>query len=418
MSTDNLSTHEAVMAEVTAYAHHVGTAEKTSQLLDKISAQQQTITAVDNNANQNPIEFPFLSKEENEKLMVEVSRLVASDQGQAIMRSVAKRINKDIKSINDMFYSLLNKLQEVDAKGQTETKFHGKFSTFHGRFTKSIENSRDLAVLIAKYGEGEYRIPPLLYLNFEKMILPVYNDDKITLDEKKNLIQWYINRAEDFATKSTIQKKEFEDLLSDFNNAVGEFRNFAEKEKTEIQKEIDSAKTKLQKLQQSLDETLNNAKMSLGIGAGTAAVGVILLFAVFPLALPAILVGGAVVAGVGAGVAAGFGFYAETIKSDIKDVKSEIAAKEAALADLQKLENELLKLGQDDFKLLKNSLDSIIMVWDTARRNAKEIIEALQTGKELSSLSSALQIQLTESVSTYKSAAVYLRGYASGVTGE
>ena len=99
-----------------------------------------------------------------------------------------------------------------------------------------------------------------------------------------------MQKAEDFATKSSQQKEEFESLLSDFNKGVGEFKDFAKTEKAGIQKEIDAANGELVKLQQSLATALNNAQLSLASGLGAGMVGVAFLGLLFPPALPFILV--------------------------------------------------------------------------------------------------------------------------------
>ncbi|KAJ5936256.1 hypothetical protein N7454_005554 [Penicillium verhagenii] len=101
----------------------------------------------------NPLSFPFLSKEENEKLTFEIAKLLFSDHAKAIMRAVAHRINKDINSTSQMFFTMLRRLKNLDDKSyssraeqqaEKSQKEKEEFEKLLARFNISLTTSRTL----------------------------------------------------------------------------------------------------------------------------------------------------------------------------------------------------------------------------------------------------------------------------------
>ncbi|KAJ5936615.1 hypothetical protein N7466_003065 [Penicillium verhagenii] len=314
MYDDEISTYEADMQSVTSYTSEFGQ-----------TAQKKT---------QKPLNFPFLSKEENEKLTLEIAKLLSSDHGKPIMRAVAQRINKDIKTISQMFLTMLRRLKNLDDKRYSSVRFHERFEGVHKDFNTTIDNSRIIAQNIGTYAE-----------DFEDLIRPLYEDTSISVDQKKELIQAYINRAEQQAEKSKKEKDEFEKLLARFNILVDDFNNFTKDDQIILEVEIAHRK-------------------------------------------------------------------------DMGAKKAEINGYNDRLADMKKAREELIKMGEDNFLLMQKSLYSIIMIWDSAKSDATEIVDMLSKAIKIANVPLGLRILLKNPVSTFKLVALYFRGYATGSTRE
>lgn len=125
MSNDGLPTYEAVMQKVKSYASEFVQTAQAKKLL--LQAHYSRYSRCQRQDEPEPLDFSFLSKEENEKLTLEIAKLVSSDQGKAIMPAVAHGINKDIESIRNKFFPMLRHLKEVDDKAHSSLKFHDRF---------------------------------------------------------------------------------------------------------------------------------------------------------------------------------------------------------------------------------------------------------------------------------------------------
>ncbi|KAJ5750489.1 hypothetical protein N7533_007517 [Penicillium manginii] len=121
MSNGGLPTYEAVMQNVRSYTFEFGQTAQAEKLL--LRAPFQSTLDINVRESQDPLDFSFFSKEENEKLTLEIAKLLSSDQGKAIIRDVPHKINKDIKSIRDMFFTIWRRLKDLDDKGQSSAKF-------------------------------------------------------------------------------------------------------------------------------------------------------------------------------------------------------------------------------------------------------------------------------------------------------
>ncbi|KAH8130873.1 hypothetical protein FP744_10000215 [Trichoderma asperellum] len=148
------------MQNVKSYSSELRHTAQAEKLL--LQAHIQGILHVNATTSQNRLNFSVLSKEENEKLTLEIAKLVPSDQGKAIMPAVAHRINKDIKSIRTMFFPILKHLKEVDDKAHSSVKFHDGFENVQTKFNTAIDNSRTHVQNIAGYAEGKIRRRPPL----------------------------------------------------------------------------------------------------------------------------------------------------------------------------------------------------------------------------------------------------------------
>ncbi|KAI0805678.1 hypothetical protein GGR55DRAFT_269341 [Xylaria sp. FL0064] len=185
MADHELPTYEAVVRHVVDYTSGFTASAQAEKLLLQAhvdSVQINGVSEIKAQGNQNQIDFSFLKKEENEKLLLEVSRLISGEQGQAIMKTVASKINKDISTIKMMFFDLSNRLKEIDDSGKSSTKFAARFSDYQMGFYDAIDRTRTNASAIADYAEI-----------FDDLILPIFEDKTITVDEKKALITDYMN---------------------------------------------------------------------------------------------------------------------------------------------------------------------------------------------------------------------------------
>ncbi|KAL9474332.1 hypothetical protein ACSS6W_008712 [Trichoderma asperelloides] len=124
---------------------------------------------------------------------------------------------------------------------------------------------------------------------------------------------------------------------------VEKFKDFAKDEQTAMEVEIKKVGGELVALQEKLAASLENAKKSLGNGLAVGALGAVFLGLLFPPAWPAIL--------------------------------AEIKAKKDNLADIKQVRQDLIY-----FQLMQRSLGSIIMVWDSAKLDANDVMEALKKG--------------------------------------
>lgn len=138
MSTEDAPPpYEAIMQSVTSYASTFSQTAQAEKLLlqaHTLIPQGETIPDLETDPTsttaghmQNPLDFAFLTQDENEKLTLQIAMLVSSEQGKAIMRTVAQKINRDIKGVRDMFFPLLRRLREVDDSSKSSVKFHDRF---------------------------------------------------------------------------------------------------------------------------------------------------------------------------------------------------------------------------------------------------------------------------------------------------
>ncbi|UKZ97190.1 uncharacterized protein TrAFT101_011956 [Trichoderma asperellum] len=326
MSNDGLPTYEAVMQKVKSYASEFVQTAQAKKLL--LQAHYSRYSRCQRQDEPEPLDFSFLSKEENEKLTLEIAKLVSSDQGKAIMPAVAHGINKDIESIRNKFFPMLRHLKEVDDKAHSSLKFHDRFENVQTKFNTAIDN------------------------NFEDLILPLYNDDSISLDRKKKLIRDYIEQQNTQRNLGS-RKRSLRISCPSVTSSLGDFKDFAKVEQTAIEVEIKKVEEELVALQDKLAAALEDAKKSLGIGLAVA---------------------GALVASIGATTAAGFGAYANSLQKDVDNKQSEIKVKKDKLADIKQVRQDLIEMGEYDFQLMQRSLDSIIMIWDSAKRDANDVM--------------------------------------------
>ncbi|KAH8130872.1 hypothetical protein FP744_10000214 [Trichoderma asperellum] len=183
---------------------------------------------------------------------------------------------------------------------------------------------------------------------------------------------------------------------------VEKFKDFAKDEQTAMEVEIKKVGGELVALQEKLAASLENAKKSLGNGLAVGALGAVFLGLLFPPAWPAILKH-----------SENRGKRNHTIlpalQKDVDNMQAEIKAKKDNLADIKQVRQDLIY-----FQLMQRSLGSIIMVWDSAKLDANDVMEALKKGLKVADLLLGLRIQLNKSVSSCKTVALYLRGYAKG----
>lgn len=62
------------------------------------------------------------------------------------------------------------------------------------------------------------------------------------------------------------------------------------------------------------------------------------------------------------------------LQKDVDNKQSEIKVKKDKLADIKQVRQDLIEMGEYDFQLMQRSLDSIIMIWDSAKRDANDVM--------------------------------------------
>ncbi|KAI0129742.1 hypothetical protein BJ170DRAFT_286145 [Xylariales sp. AK1849] len=347
--------------------------------------------------------LPELPEVERKELEKELAAFLSTKVGAGLIKEAAQRSGAQVKAINEKLDELYGKLFAIDSK--YKENFAAPFYVFIENYRRIVSDSQKLAAQIAAYGK-----------NYHKIVKVVVTDPAMTPDKKMEYLNKFIARAETFQTQSGNIQLGLSLLVTKFGGFVAVFKEWSNKSMKDLAKQLVAAETELAKLSAEAARLRRQSQDAVNRGVGASVcMGAICIFC--PVALPFVLVG------CGLAMAAGVAHacIAASAASDVEKLrdgkKKEVEALQAQVTEYNNARADLSNLAEQDLLLFKSGIDILSDVWRGAKKDASDVLEALQSGHDTGGESPiGVKLALDGANLTYMVMASYLEEYALGLT--
>ncbi|CAD6590092.1 MAG: hypothetical protein ASARMPRED_004552 [Alectoria sarmentosa] len=435
----NPPSYESVVAEVHKLSQRDPTTQQIQSFVNDLDLVKKDLLAqhAASGVKSGELEMPELTPKEKEVLSLKFAQFASSEEGQKLYREYADKASAEIVKIDATFVRLYSELLAVDDtyfKVVGGKKLSERLNEHREDFNKVVTESRDLATDIANYAETCSNSARTV---FEDALIPLLNDETQSNEKKANFAGKFVEvrfpktpdywsskktaymrpqDAERFEEKSTSIQEKLNGFVKQFSDFVNEFRSWAKPTEDLVGAEIKQLKTERDELFKKM-QSLQKRVTGLSIATGLAVFGTCLLCLLCPLAIPAILVGGAFVAG-GLGIAAlGVNYELQNVTAEWEAKKNAIEKANKTLKDIAAARERIVKLGTEDIISLHDSIGRLCQVWKMTHNHARDIQNYMRKGKQAIENDigeTTIRIFADKSVKLYATMAVYLRAYADG----
>ncbi|CAA7262802.1 unnamed protein product [Cyclocybe aegerita] len=364
---------------------------------------EQIKAVMDNAENAKPF-----TKEEKDALIKQLGRELSSKESLPYLQKSAADAARACGNLEEIFLGLAVTLASIDAQNAhpKEGPFTPRLKDIHDSFRRTLHKSTDLAVVIAAYG-----------LRFEKVIIPMCQDPRLTTKQREDKLGQFIKDAEKFKEKSEAMNKEFEDLKGTFGVFVGSFNHWSSDKEEQLSKELTEAKAQLEKVKQELKRLEDFMKQMFQGGMFSG--GWTNLMEIFAIVLstgafPTILFSLGMLFGPGIG-AMGLRMAIENRKKKVDEKQAVVNHLEDKIGNIRKARERLNKIGEGDLAKFNANISVLSGFWQCAKNDAIEVREWLEGGAKDADIPEYMMVSLDGSIRVYERMAAYLRAYADGV---
>ncbi|KAJ3506884.1 hypothetical protein NLJ89_g6616 [Agrocybe chaxingu] len=420
MSADVPPSYDSVVKEIKQHVDSKSSSDEIVATAHNLT-DEQIKAVMDNAENAKPF-----TKEEKDALIKQLGRELSSKESLPYLQKSAADAAQACSNLEEIFLNLAVTLASIDAQNAhpKEGPFTPRLKVIHDSFRRTLHKSTDLAVVIAAYG-----------LRFEKVIIPMCQDPRLTTKQREDKLGQFIKDAEKFKEKSEAMNKEFEDLKGTFGVFVGSFNHWSSDKEEQLSKELTEAKAQLEKVKQELKRLEDFMKQMFQSGMFSG--GWTNLMEIFAIVLstgafPTILFSLGMLFGPGIGAMGlrmaieseltGDSAFVGVVDSAIRDRKMKVDEKQAVvnhledkIGNIRKARERLNKIGEGDLAKFNANISVLSGFWQCAKNDAIEVKEWLEGGAKDADIPEYMMVSLDGSIRVYEKMAAYLRAYADGV---
>ncbi|KAI1493551.1 hypothetical protein F5X96DRAFT_620961 [Biscogniauxia mediterranea] len=343
---------------------------------------------------------PIKTDKDKEKLTLGAVKTMSTDEAIGKLKDDAKTAAEAVKAIDASFATLQQEIAKIDQIESTE--FLNKLNEHKKKYRAILQKSRLLAADISQYGSS-----------FDKVIIPLVTDESLTVDQRKDQINKFIERTEGFQTAGNDINEQFESLNYEFGHFIAEFSIWGKDKEQELNDEIKKLYEKLADLADQLAK-LQTTLLALGFGLGAGlTIGGIALALSGPAA-PFILIGGLIFFGATAAAVAGIAIAMGVISNQIDETRREIKEKSDEIDTIKHARKNLEDVGKTQFGVFRDSIQVLESYWTAMLADAEKAKGWLEDGANMANIPQYMEHSLKEGVQVYSAMAKYLDEYAKG----
>ncbi|KAJ4397173.1 hypothetical protein N0V93_001397 [Gnomoniopsis smithogilvyi] len=348
---------------------------------------------------------PTLTDDQKSKYANKVVDIITSPEGDAALKATMFAATAAVKSTEDAFNSLQVELVQIDAKFTSPTTgaFAPRLVAIHTRWKSAVEDSKSLATRIGSYAD-----------RFSVVILPLVTDQSETAEFKRQKLDEFIAKAQEFEAQSLSMTSAYSGVLDDFTTLTASFATWASEQTVQLNKNLTKALEEMSELQ---DKLADNQKKLIGVGAGAALTLPITAVAAMLTgpAAPFVIVAGLIAATALTATAIVLATQATSIRHDITNKQAEIDGYKKEIQDLDVARENLVKLGKVDLALLRTNIAALSQIWVLAKTDAVRAQEALKEASLDVGWKKQFPVDVDKVMNIYKVMGQYLLAYAEGI---
>ncbi|KAE8395961.1 hypothetical protein BDV23DRAFT_65420 [Aspergillus alliaceus] len=345
---------------------------------------------------------PIKTDEDKKKYTVGAAQSLSTDEAKAKLKEEANTANKAARDIEDVFTSLSLKIAEIDNVHQSN--FAPTLKRHRDDYRKVLDSSRMLAADISQYGAS-----------FDAIIVKFCADQNYTVDQRKERINSFIDKATSYQQQAENVKSDFQTLVDNFAGFVATFGDWAKDKEGELTSEIKKINEDLVDLNKTLGD-LYIALMALGgaLAVGLPVIGVGAVMA--GPAAPLVIIGGLIFFGASAAAIAGIAISIGVIQGQIRNKTAQRDNLQAQIEQIQQTRQALQQLGEEKYTVLSTSIRTLSNYWTYTTAQAQTIKGWLDDGAQWADIPEYMEMYLNHGVRVYASLSEYLDAYAKGIT--
>ncbi|KAK6971976.1 hypothetical protein R3P38DRAFT_2813055 [Favolaschia claudopus] len=187
--------------------------------------------------------------------------------------------------ISQNFTNIGASLQAIDNENLQSLKFFPTWQGFSNTYNELLQQSKNLAAVIAGYAD-----------QYDEAILLLVSDDTISVEDRITIVNGFIAQTSAFNTTANALALQFQDLVTDIGEFKGNFNDFAATRSASDTMQIESLITQIGQLKEEV-AAIQASTIGLAIGAGAGVIGTVAALAFFPEAAPFIVIGAAIAEG-------------------------------------------------------------------------------------------------------------------------
>ncbi|GFF22973.1 hypothetical protein IFM46972_00520 [Aspergillus udagawae] len=387
--------YDELMARVEAEVGKDPTPEKYLQVVGSLNDQEIDILADSSGEGFPPVE----SEEDLKALKRTLAREMQSDFLKASAKASATEATEAAVRLYRIFDKILQKIIELDAI--EVSGFEPEMRGYLLEYDAILQLAGRVALDMEPLGE-----------HFDKMLLPVCYNDKVSKEAKRQLVDNFLKDTAQQEKDAREAQKRIRELKENFNRFVAKFDDWGKDKEGELLEEIKQLQRDIQGLRQDIlkvEKEIEDLQFVMKLVSSLSLIG--LLFGGWT----ALIIGLVGVIGVAATAAA-----ISAKQEKIKRLNKEILAKEGKI---QEKEQEI-KLIQEARSMLTTLRDSnldtisadILLVdnfWQRMRADTFALLDYVEDGTAFEYIEDVMEY----GIETYKDLGVYVADYGRNVLG-
>ncbi|RBR20220.1 hypothetical protein FVER53590_09929 [Fusarium verticillioides] len=359
------------------------TVEKVLKAAKSVSPKEAEILVQNSKAK-----FPLKTERQKEDFALGIASATSSDDLKPQITSASSSASRAANEVARIFQKLHLKILEVDRVHESG-------------FAKVLLKHKDTYM-------------QLLIDSFDDIVIKFCADKSISIPDRENKIQEFIDTAEGFKKDSSLLDSRFQDLITDFSTFVDGFSEWAKDKEKELSDKIKKVEEEIKALKKKLVDLKIARDVFALIGASILPILAILLEVFKPAAIP-ILIAGLIAAGVTMAIIIGLLVAIQLIEHELEMKEDEKKKLEDQKELIRATRTELVTLGSESLLSFKLSVSVLSGYWQRSVLDATEIKSWLQKGARDAEEPKYMKDNLNNAVTVYSVMAQYMEEYARGV---
>ncbi|EWG50799.1 hypothetical protein FVEG_16693 [Fusarium verticillioides 7600] len=352
------------------------TVEKVLKAAKSVSPKEAEILVQNSKAK-----FPLKTERQKEDFALGIASATSSDDFKPQITSASSSASRAANEVARIFQKLHLKILEVDRVHESG-------------FAKVLLKHKDVG--------------------FDDIVIKFCADKSISIPDRENKIQEFIDTAEGFKKDSSLLDSRFQDLITDFSTFVDGFSEWAKDKEKELSDKIKKVEEEIKALKKKLVDLKIARDVFALIGASILPILAILLEVFKPAAIP-ILIAGLIAAGVTMAIIIGLLVAIQLIEHELEMKEDEKKKLEDQKELIRATRTELVTLGSESLLSFKLSVSVLSGYWQRSVLDATEIKSWLQKGARDAEEPKYMKDNLNNAVTVYSVMAQYMEEYARGV---